>query len=61
MLLMFCGEGFRANGKDFNSNHKQEKLSMSDGMSNILRNLLNYQILPSDKKLHGLLNAARLN
>ncbi|MGR3174716.1 MAG: hypothetical protein ACUZ8N_08975 [Candidatus Scalindua sp.] len=61
MLLMFWGEGFRANGKDFNSNHKQEKLSISDGMSNILKNLLNYQILPSDKKFNGLLNAVGLN
>ena len=61
MLLMFWGEGFRANGKDFNINHNQEKLSISDGLSNILKNLLNYQILPSDKKFNGLLNAVGLN
>ncbi len=61
MLLMFCGERFRANSNNFNSEHKQEKLSISDGMSNILKNLLNYQILPSDKKLNGLLNAVGLN
>ncbi len=61
MLLMSWGEGFRAKGENFNSNHKQEKFYISDGMSNILKNLLNYHVLAADKKLNGLLNAARLN
>jgi len=58
---MFGAEGFRANGQNFNSNHNHEKFSISDGMSNILENLFNYHVLPSDKKLDGLLNAAKLN
>ncbi len=61
MLVMSWGEWFRAKGENFNSNHKQEKICISDGMSNILKNLLNHHVLATDKKLNGLLNAVRLN
>ncbi len=61
MLVMSWGEWFRAKGENFNSNHKQEKICISDGISNILKNLLNHHVLAADKKLNGLPNEAGLN
>ncbi len=61
MLVMSWGEWFRAKGENFNNNHKQEKICISDGISNILKNLLNHHFLATDKKLNGLPNEAGLN
>lgn len=61
MQLMFWNEGFGRSDKYSDSSHKYAKFSISAGMPNILKKIVNHYVLAADKKLNGLLNTADLN
>ncbi len=48
MQLMFWDEGFGRSDKYFDSNYKYAKFSISAGMPNILKKIVNHYVLAAD-------------